>query len=90
MRPMSFQGMSYVLRWCQLCDRDYRRADEWSRGLERSLTLLMKGIVLRSSRLGSQPAVVGVSSRPLVMQCGRSCCVHRDAGPKVVSVEVPR
>ena len=37
MRPMSFQGMSYVLWWCQLCDRDYRRADEWSRGLERSL-----------------------------------------------------
>ena len=49
-RPMSFQGMSYVLRWRQLCDRDYRRADEWSRGLERSFTLLMQGIVLRLSR----------------------------------------
>ena len=31
-----------------------------------------------------------ISSTPLVMQCGRSCCVHRDAGPEVVSVEVPR
>ena len=54
---MSFQGMSYVLWWCQLFDGDYRRADEWSTGPERSLTLLMKCIFLCSFRLGSRPAV---------------------------------